>query len=129
MTYITNWEEGGIYWRLLGVVTSEEIFEFSNAFYESPKSDLIRYQIVDCLNVEKFELNKTTMAEIAALDYAESLSIKEMKVALVGGSDNIKMINQSYIDNSKKFRSNWKIKIFDNMNDARNWLSEADDCI
>jgi len=123
MPYITSWEEKGICWQLSGVVSSREIFEFTNAFYENPKSDTIKYQIVDCLNVERFELDEFTMTEIAALDYAASLSIHNLKVALVGKAPHIKIINEDYVKNSNSFSSTWVVKIFDDMKSARAWLS------
>ena len=33
----------------------EEIFEFTNTFYADPRSDDIKYQIVDCSCIEKFD--------------------------------------------------------------------------
>lgn len=123
MPYKTNWEENGICWQLNGVVSAQEIFEFTNAFYENPESDAVNYQIVDCLNVERFELDDETMAEIAALDYAASLSILNVKVALVGDTPHIKAINQQYFEHSGKFRSNWEIKMFKDMDTARFWVS------
>ena len=123
MAYITRWEDQGICWQLIGVVTSQELFDFTNEFYDNPKSDTISYQIVDCLNIERFELDGETMLEIAALDYAASLSIRNIKVALVGKDAHVNMFNQQYIEYSTRLNSNWIIRIFENMEDARNWLS------
>jgi len=123
MAYKTFWEKKGICWELSGIVTSQDLFDFTNAFYDNPKSDTVRYQIVDCLNVEKFVFDKETMAEIAALDYAASLSIGSLKVALVGKDDHVNMLNNKYIDYSDAFHSCWKIKIFANMSAARQWVS------
>ena len=123
MAYITRWEEQGVCWQLSGVVTSQEIFDFTNEFYENPQSDTVSYQIVDCLKIERFELDSETMLEIAALDYAASLSIRHIKVALVGKDSQVKKINQEYLEYSAGFNSNWIIKIFENMSDARIWVS------
>jgi hypothetical protein len=123
MSYKTNWEENGICWQLSGVVSAQEIFEFTYAFYENPESDAVNYQIVDCINVERFELDDETMAEVAALDYAASLSILNVKVALVGDTPHIKAINQQYLEHSGKFHSNWEIKMFKDMDTARFWVS------
>jgi len=123
MAYITKWEKQGVCWQLSEIVTTQELFELTNEFYENPKSDTVSYQIVDCLNVERFELGSETMLEIAALDYAASLSIGNIKVALVGKNPQIKMINEEYLEYSARFNSNWTIKIFENMNDARDWVS------
>ena len=72
MAYRTVWEEKGVCWHLSGVVTEAEVFAFTNAFYENPKSDNSKYKIVDCEHVDRFELEDSTMEEIAALDYAAS---------------------------------------------------------
>lgn len=125
MPYKTTWDNHGICWQLEGIITSQEIFDLTNDFYQNPKSDRIKYQIVDCTHVEQFALDDTisTMAEIAALDYAASLSIHNVKVALVATRPKIKRINQEYIDNSRLLHSNWEIKIFDDLLSARNWVS------
>ena len=123
MAYNTFWEEKGIRWELSGIVTSQELFDFTNAFYDNPKSDFICYQIVDCLNVKEFVFDQETMAEIAALDYAASLSIHHVKVALVGKKFHVNTINNEYIEHSNTFHSSWIIKNFNNMDDARDWIA------
>jgi len=121
--YITQWEEHGIYWQLSGIVTADEIFQFTNEFYNDGRSDSIHYQIVDCSRVEQFKLEEETMMEVAALDYAASLSIVNVKVALVGKAEHLKKVNNNYIDNAHMFHCKWLIENFDTLAAARAWLA------
>ena len=124
MSYTTTWEDNGILWQLSGIVSSQEIFEFTNTFYADPRSDDIKYQIVDCSCIEKFDLGDETMREVASLDAAASLTIKNIKVALVGKAEHVKKINQEYSENFQSFSSNWIIKIFDDIDSARLWIAQ-----
>jgi len=124
MSYTTTWEDYGILWQLSGIVTSDELFKFTNAFYSDPRSDDIKYQIVDCSHIEKFDLDGETIMEVASLDAAASLSIKKIKVALVGKAKHVKKINREYSEHSQSFSSNWIIKIFDDIDSARLWVAQ-----
>ncbi len=124
MSYTTTWEDKGILWQLSGIVTSDDLFIFTNAFYSDPRSDDINYQIVDCSHIEKFALGDETMLELASLDAAASLTIRNIKVALVGEKEHVKTINQEYSEHYRSFSSNWIIKIFDDIDSARLWIAQ-----
>ena len=124
MPYTTTWEDDGILWQLSGIVTSDELFKFTNAFYSDPRSDDTKYQIVDCSHIEKFDLNDETMVELASLDAAASLTIRKLKVALVGKAEHVKTINQEYREHYRSFSSNWTVKIFDDIDSARLWIAQ-----
>lgn len=123
MSYKTLWENNGVCWQLSGIVTAQEILDSNNEFYQDPRSDTCKYQLVDCTRLEKFELDDSTMKELAAMDYAASLSVKKLKIALVGKTSHITDIYQQYINHSDNHETTWTTKMFDNMESARNWLS------
>lgn len=123
MPYKTIWEKKGICWQHSGVVTSQEIYDANNEFYSDPRSDLVKYQIVDCANIDGFVLEDTAMKKMAAFDAAASKAIHGVKVALIGKEAHVTDVFEDYIHSSSKFTTDWDAKIFDNMEDARNWLN------
>ena len=42
-----DWQEKGIYWKLSGIVTGDEIIEMDKAIYGDSRFDDIRYLIAD----------------------------------------------------------------------------------
>ena len=123
MPYKMNWEEKGIWMWHGGTVTSKEIFDSNMEFYNDPKSDRVKYQIIDFLEVEDIVLSELTAEKIAMLDSAQSTSTPNIKVALVGTSLSSQKLFQEYIDNSSKTKTNWSFKIFDDMKKAREWAT------
>lgn len=126
MPYITKWEEKGICWTFIGMVTHQDVFDSSNEFYEDSRSDSLLYQLVDLSKVEDIEFNKITMQQISFMDYASSQSISNIKVAFISNQAHvIEQLNQ-YIERSLSHNSSWSFKIFDDIESARKWLGSED---
>ena len=121
MPYETTWEEKGICWTYTGTLTSRAILASNIEFYSDPRSDNSSYQIVDLVNVDRIDSDKTTMQELAAFDHAQSKSTKNLKVAFICNSPEMVEFINKYINLSRQFRTTWSFKIFDNINDARTW--------
>jgi len=122
MPYRTFWEPKGIYWQHYGMVTAEEIFEANNTFYSDRRSDNAHYQIIDCLNVEHIELDETAMLKMAAFDKAHSETTHQLKLAFIGVAQPLLSVFDDYIRHSQKLDSPWKMKTFETLQAARNWL-------
>ena len=125
MAYQTTWEDKGIYWKYTDTVTPEDIFNSNHEFYQDSRSDNVDYQIVDFTNIQEIGFNDQTMKQIASLDSVESKSISNIKLALISDSDDVKKMFQEYIEHSDIFNSNWPTKIFNDIDSAREWLSES----
>jgi hypothetical protein len=122
MPYTTEWEEKGIYWKYTGTVTHEDVMQSNYRFYNDARSDTVQYQILDCSEMDCFDVHDDTIESIAAFDYASSHYLKNIKVALVSSNDKIKSMFQQYIAITRKLSSTWTIRIFDDLVSARRWI-------
>lgn len=122
MSFETTWEEEGVCWTYTGTLTSRAILASNVEFYSDPRSDSASYQIVDLLNITQVDLDETTMEKLSAIDYAQSKSTGNIKVAFVCNYPEMIDFIKKYIKQSMQLHSNWSFRIFDNINDARAWV-------
>jgi len=125
MSYKTTWEKKGIVWEYSGVVSPEDILNSNKEFYQDSKSDSTTYQIVDLSNIDNIDLDEFSVEAVAAMDFAESLSVRNVKVAFVISVPGIKEAINKYIELAVKLQTSWSFKIFDDINSAREWVSGA----
>jgi len=90
------------------------------SFYGDPIFDKMHYIIADFLDADQFDITEEQVEEIAALDRAAAMSNPRMKVAIVASEKHIQQLAALYVDSSQG--SQWKSKIFDNLEDARQWV-------
>ncbi len=113
---------GGYPLETLGVVTLEEINKANNDMYGSPKFDHIHYQIVDLLEVERFDMNLTEAAIPASTDFSTTSYIQRMEVALVANPPFTREICLTYVEESQALHSPWDFQIFDTLKEAQVWV-------
>ena len=121
MPYTTVWEDKGVCWIYSGALSSKEILESNNEFYQDSRSDHVSYQIINLTDVENIVFDDLSMEEISAIDYAQSMSVQKLKVAFVCKQVEILQHINEYIGYSKALQSSWKFKIFDELEDAKLW--------
>ena len=88
MAYTMEWENKGVYWKYSGIVTGKEIVEGSTAIYGDSRFDSLAYKLVDFLDVQNVEMDKTEVALIAYQHQAAERSNPYIKNAIVIKSDN-----------------------------------------
>jgi len=118
--YETTWEKTGVYWRFYGHVTGEQVMATSMAVYGDTRFDNMRYQIVDCLEVDQWDLTKEQLVEIAAMDRGAAVSNPRVKVAVIATDSKILDVNKVYGEESKD--TAWETEMFENLDDARKWV-------
>lgn len=123
MPYTKDWETEGVVTTFFGTVNIEEVFNADKEFYEDPRSDQSKYQITDFSGITAELANNVDIEKIAAFDAGCSVSIPFLKVALVTSDQHVKSLCQKYIDFSRLLNSDWKFKICEDMQSARNWVS------
>ena len=57
MSYETIWEEKGIYWKYKGILTGDDLLQSNVAIYGDARFDKLRYQLIDMLDVETFDVD------------------------------------------------------------------------
>ena len=123
MPHTTTWEEDGIYWQFYGVVDAKEYFETDAELYNDPRSDHIKYWIWDGANIEELAISDIHAELIAATDWAATEHNQKVKGAMIVKDAGIQNLMELYIKTSKEFESSWQFKIFDNLEEARQWVS------
>jgi len=124
MAYQTYWEDEGIYWLYRGIVTEKEVLDSNYAFYSNPKSLDYRYQIIDGLEVESFDLNPSVLQELAALDSSHAITQKNLKLAFIATKPNVIDTFKDYMKYSRMLRNHWQMKWFMHIHEARQWINE-----
>ena len=121
MAYQLTWEEKGAIADFKGTVNDIELNEIVSQFYKNEQFDLIRYLLINFLEVETFNVSTETLREIGAMDYAAAISNPRVRVAMVSDNDAILDILPSYEKGSQE--SPWPIRYFRSIKDAREWIT------
>ena len=122
MPYSTPWEESGVLWTFRGKVTGEEMLKANQEIYDDPRFQHLTYQIVDLTGVEFFDVTEDDMALIAVNDRVAARSKPGVRVAVAAADELIKDLSAFY--DAVMVGSPWQQRIFDSMNEAREWLTE-----
>lgn len=121
MPYRTHWHARGILWEFYGEVTAQEIEDANKEFYADARSERTTYQIVDVRQVSSLVWSDRDIKVMAAYDLGAESTIKGVKVAFVGGDDDIMAKLEQYADLSRRMNSSWKFKGFHTIERASVW--------
>ena len=119
--YKFEWEPQGAYWKYYGDVSGREIIEASKIIYGDPRFDDLKYKLVDFLAVTSIQMDKDEVVEIAAQHKAAAISNPHIKTAIVTKESNSELAISfaSFLKDSS-----WEVKIFQNLDQARNWVGK-----
>lgn len=116
------WEETGTVWQFSGSVDSDEIFKAGLEYRQDPRSEGKRYRICDFLTIDDIEVTSDEALLIASLDESYAQKNPNVKVAVVAKLRMMKRMANFYVIGLQ--RSSWDARLFDNLEEARNWISE-----
>ena len=119
--YKLEWESKGAYWKYYGDVSGREIIEASKIIYGDPRFDDLKYKLVDFLDTESIQIGINEITEIAVQHKAAAITNPNIKTAIVIKDSN-KEIALSFASFFKD--SSWEVKIFRDLNEARNWVGK-----
>ena len=123
MAHNTTWEESGIYWQFFGYVSAQEVEEANNEMYGDLRFDDIKYFIWDMSNATGWGMTESDAAYSAATDKGASRTTKKVKGALISNDEKVRAIMNIYIEVSSKIENPWELRIFNKLEDAREWVS------
>ncbi len=125
MPYETTWEQEGCYQRYSGRVSEEDRRRAGGEIMGDARFTYIKYWIVDSLEIEEYLLNKDDAFTAAAFDLGEGYTNSKILMVFVA-------TNTDHRDNILHFtklletgQSPWKVKLFDDIESARYWISET----
>lgn len=122
MSWKLTWHNENPYYILEGYIDFEELNNANNFIIGHKNFDLMKFQLWDLSNVSNFDITKQEMKIIGTLDKKAGIWNKYIKVALIITDEHTNGICLEYIEQMKD--SEWKIKIFENFEDAENWCLE-----
>lgn len=125
MPLTTYWEPEGFVFECSGIVTAEEISEINFDFLDVPEGVTPKYQLINAMAVEKFDLNELDLVNISADDLSVSRKYPNVKVAMVARDREIQDIFMNYIKISWAINTSWEIRVFDTLEAAREWLNSS----
>ena len=123
MPIITFWESEGFVYEARGVVTAEEIIECGVEFLNVPEGITPKYQLVNGLMVEEFDLDEVELVNISADDLSASRKYPNIKVAMIAKKGHVMEKFMNYLKVSWAINTSWEIRIFNSLESARDWLS------
>ena len=119
----TYWEQEGFVYECSGIVTAEEIAEINFDFLDVPEGVTPRYQLIDATSIELMDLNELELVDISADDLSISRKYPNVKVAMVSSDQKTRNIFLHYIKISWAINTSWEIRIFSELEAAREWLN------
>jgi hypothetical protein len=121
--HITRWEDKGIYWQFNGDVSFEEIMETTTELFGDYRLDDTKYFIWNMTDVNSIKMEEEEVIYPVAEAKGVSTYKTSMKGALVANDKYARKLIQRYIDTSLTIDNTWELKLFNNIEDARNWIS------
>lgn len=119
----TVWNEFGIHWICSGVVSREQLMgTIIEGFYNDERSNVVSYEIFDCSSATELQISKQDAIFFAGTDVGRSKALPVMKLAFVASEPQILELIHTYINAFNRINHSWKFHIFENSNDAVNWV-------
>jgi hypothetical protein len=122
MAYQITWKRNAVVFNFFCELNIHEINKASGTLHGDARFDELKYVIADFLEADLKKIEMTQIEEPAAIDYAASMSVPRMKVALIAQdfSSSAEKCTR-YIEESKRFGSPWEIRVFNSLEDADAW--------
>lgn len=114
----------GVVYTCSGIVTGNELIDANNTIISNPN---IIYQICDVSKAKDIRIDVEQMHAIAIQDNSYPPDSKLSCVVFIGDLSKWKTLYDSYEQMSKEWvgrRTNFTTTVFDNIKDARAWLSQ-----
>ena len=121
MPYEAIWEDKGIYWKYQGILTGDDLLQSNMNIYGDSRFDNLRYQLVDMLDVESFDVETEAMEAVTAMDEAASQTNSSLVVAVVSTHIQAKRLVELY--ETTTGGSPWETEIFESVEEARVWIT------
>ena len=125
MPYKITWEVNGIYREYYGTVSSEDVINSNNEFYDDMMSDKSLYQIIDFSDISKLEADNEEIKYAIAMSCGHSLTNKNIKIACVIRRSEIILSIATCIKELIKIQPNWSFRVFEDISSARKWIAQV----
>ncbi len=125
MSYQVNWELNGVYVRFDGVFDGRSNNAANEEIYSDPRVDNIDFQIWDLTEIDGIDIDEDDIEYAAGMDCsAASSHVRNIKLALITNEKD-EFSTQAclhYIEAVTACEISWDIKLFHDLESARNWV-------
>ena len=125
MAYQLIWETYGLRIDHSGALTVGEVDAINETLFVSERYDTLYYQVVNLLEVERYEITTRDLFRLGAIEKAGSLSLKvvKMRIAMVAkDGPEIRDLYPAYV---KLFAgSGLECELFEDLVSAQSWARE-----
>lgn len=123
MPYKISHEEKGILFCFYGSVDLADLLSADAAMYHDKRYHEFEYFIWDGREVEFLELIKNQPELVSTVDTLKLDTKKDMKGAFVTLNKETQALAEQYIEMTGLLGSAWEMKVFQSMEEAREWVS------
>ncbi len=123
MAHQLIWENSGVLSVYSGKFDESIHNTGLNKLFGDPNIDHIQYIIGDYSQITGELLTEEDVDYPVAMTVGAASYLKNIKVALVARDQQIIELCQHFIQLFTSINASWEFKIFDNMQEARNWIT------
>lgn len=121
MPHQITWEKQGVFWRVHGDVSAQEILDAGDDMYHDPLFNSLRYFIWDATNVQTLCISNIEIDIQAVKDIGQSIHKEALKCAFIATDNVIRKQIEQYINRSKSLHSTWEFGLFECIEEVREW--------
>lgn len=127
MSYAFTVEEKGVLLRFENDF-SDDALEAKRRVVEHPRFPLFEYKILDLRTVHGFSISQDAVCRIAEMDVAHYERNPRLKVAVICSDLLMKGLTRMYQSQAQSVNPEavWEVRMFENENDAREWVAQTD---
>lgn len=122
MSHQLIWENEGVVSRFEGVFSPEIHVKAINALFSDPRIDFIKYIIGDYSGITENLLDETDVEYSLAMTMGAATYLTDLNIALVAKDKEIIELCNNYIDFFSQVNTTWKVRLFADIDSARDWL-------
>ncbi|MCU7818714.1 MAG: hypothetical protein KZQ57_07590, partial [gamma proteobacterium symbiont of Lucinoma myriamae] len=121
------WENKGVLSRYTGLFSPEIHIDVLDKLFGDPRIDDIKYIIGDYSEVNDDLLTEDNVEYPLAMTMGTASYLQDFKIALVAKDKGIIELCNSYIELFRRINTSWEVKLFDDIDTARDWIASVND--
>jgi len=124
MSYSFSWENKGVYWKYEGILDISKLIHANAELIGNKKIENISYIIWDASAINADSLDDKEAIEISTT-FSKAVDVlnPHIKVAFLALDKHLRFLINQYLEVNRKQIPHAKLKLFDNLDNARNWIA------
>lgn len=121
-----SWKKRGVYRKLTGHITGQELIRAVEEVVVSPDFENFRWVINDFLEMTDHSVTTDDIEYLAAINAAASLTNPRISIAVVASESTIRVLAELFDTKSKELDSAYETRVFFSADEAKSWLGVDD---